>query len=250
MNKKQKPGELLTINKNILTIAPEYQRAASPSLVRSIKTNWNWRAAGVVTINVRENVHYVIDGQHRVLAAKSISEITHLPCLVFKNLTLAEEAETLAEINSRRKNMTAIDKFVARLAACDALAVYVNNRVEAMNFRVAAKGANTFNCVKQLMICASKNKARFDRVLNVATKLFKHNQVPRHSFVALEYLDSKLSLADGKLKDRILAIGHEAIKQSIRMAQMRFDSNHPRVCAIGLLDAVNKNLRNKFEVEL
>jgi hypothetical protein len=250
MEKTNQPGMLANVNKNILTVAPEYQRTASPSLIKSIKDSWDWRAAGVLVVSKRDNQHFVIDGQHRLRAAQSIAEIDKLPCIIFDNLSLQEEAAALADINTRRKSMTSIDKFVAKLAAGNPLAVYVNNRVESQKFRIAAKGANTFNCIKQMTICASKNKARFDRVLDVCVKLFKHNQVPRHSFVALEYLDSKISLADEKLRDRILTVGADAIKQSIRMAQMRFDGNHPRVCAIGLLDAVNKNLRNKFEVEL
>jgi hypothetical protein len=250
MKKTNQPGLLANVNKNILTVAPEYQRQASPSLIKSIKDSWDWRAAGVLVVSKRDNQHFVIDGQHRLRAAQARQDIDKLPCIIFENLSLQEEAAALADINTRRKSMTSIDKFIAKLAAGDALAVYVNNRVESQKFRIAAKGANTFSCVKQMMICASKNKVRFDRVLDVCVRLFKHNQVPRHVFVALEYLDSKLSLADEKLKDRIVSVGADAIKQSIRMAQMRFDANHPRACAIGLLDAINKNLRNKFEVEL
>lgn len=250
MEINNKPGMLANVNKNILTVAPEYQRAASQKLIKSIKNAWDWRAAGVLVVSKRDNQHYVIDGQHRLRAAQGITEIDKLPCIIFDNLSLQEEAAALAEINSNRKSMSAVDKFIAKLAAGDALTQYVNNRIEAQKFRVAKRGANTFNCVKQVLSCASKNKARFDRVLELCVKLFKHNQVPRHAFVALDYLDSKFSLADEKLKDRILSIGAETIRQSIRMAQMRFDGNHPRVCAIGLLDAVNKNLRNKFEVEL
>lgn len=250
MEKTNQPGMLANVNKNILTVAPEYQRTASPSLIKSIKDSWDWRAAGVLVVSKRDNQHFVIDGQHRLRAAQSIAEIDKLPCIIFDGLSLSEEAAALAEINSNRKSMSAIDKFRARLLSGDQLASYVNNRIEAMNFRVAAKGANTFNCIKQLMICASKNKARFDRVLSIATKLFKHNQVPRYTFVALEYLDSKISLADEKLAQRILSLSPNMIKASIRTAQIRFDDNIPKVCAIGLLDAINKNLRNKFEVEL
>ena len=80
-------GELLTINKNLLTIAPEYQRGLSKTSVKRIEQNWSWRAAGVVTVSVRNGTHYVVDGQHRVEASKNIPEITHIPCLVFKSLS-------------------------------------------------------------------------------------------------------------------------------------------------------------------
>lgn len=248
MNKKQKPGELLTINKNILTIAPEYQRAASPLLVRSIKTNWNWRAAGVITINVRENVHYVIDGQHRVLAAKSISEITHLPCLVFKNLTLAEEAETLAEINSRRKSMSSIDKFRANLVMKDEIATYVNNRITNNEFHVAKSGFHSVNCVKTLCDIAKKSKPRLDRVLDFACKLCRNRQLNRKIVDAIAYVDEK-GIFDNRLKERLLTVGYDALLVSIKKSNIAFGTHVARSCAHGLLEAANKNMRNKFEFE-
>lgn len=244
------PGTLGMVNKNVLSVAPEYQRQASPKLIKSIQQAWNWRAAGVLVVNKRNNNHFVIDGQHRLLAAKSIPDIDRLPCIIFDGLSLEEEAAALAEINSNRKSMSAIDKFTAKLIAGDPLAKYVNNRIESYSFRVAPRGANTFNCIKQVMICAAKNKNRFDRVLDISTKLFKFSQVPRYVFVALEYLDSKLSLNDDKLKQRILDVGYAGIVASIKSARIRFDDNSPKTCARGLLEAINKNLRNKFEVEI
>jgi hypothetical protein len=248
MEKTNQPGLLANVNKNILTVAPEYQRQASPSLIKSIKDSWDWIAAGVLIVSKRDNQHFVIDGQHRLRAAQARSDIDKLPCVIFENLTLAEEATRLAIINSQRKNMTAIDKFNARLKGNDATAVYVFNRVSSFKLFINSKGANTISCVNNLMSCAKTNKARLDRVLQIAVRLFKHDHVDTRAFKGLEYLDSKISLADERLQNRILELGKIEIMAGIKAAMYRLDNHHDRTCAMGIMEAVNKNLKNKFEV--
>jgi len=248
MKKTNKPGMLANVNKNILTVAPEYQRQASPSLIKSIKDSWDWIAAGALIVSKRDNHHFVIDGQHRLRAAQAKPEIDKLPCVIFENLTLAEEATRLAIINSQRKNMTAIDKFNARLKGNDSTATYVFNRISSFKFTINKMGTNTISCVNNLMSCAKTNKARLDRVLQIVVRLFKYDHVDARAFKGLEYLDTKISLADERLQNRILEIGKSEIMAGIKAAMYRIDNHHARTCAMGIMDVVNKNLRNKFEV--
>lgn len=241
-------GELLTINKNLLTIAPEYQRGLSKTSVKRIEQNWSWRAAGVVTVSVRNGTHYVVDGQHRVEAAKNIPEITHIPCLVFKNLELADEAKTFVDVNSGRRGMCSVEKFIATVVQGDEIAAYVQNRIESNGFRVAKSGFHSANCVKTLCDIARKSKTRFDRVLNFACKLCRNKQLSRKIVDALAYVDEK-GIFDDRLRERLMTIGYDALLVSIKQANIAFGTMVAKSCAHGLLEAANKNMRNKFEFE-
>ena len=248
-NASTEQGELLTINKNLLTIAPEYQRGLSKISVKRIEQNWKWRAAGVVTVSFRNGKYYVVDGQHRVEAAKNITEITHIPCLVFKNLNLADEAKTFVDINSGRRGMCSVEKFRAAITQGDEIATYVNNRIEANKFHVAKSGFHSVNCVKTLCDIASKSKTRFDRVLDFACKICRNKQLNRKIFDAIAYVDER-GILDDRLKDRLMTVGYDTLLVSIKQSNIAFGTLKAKSCAHGLLEAANKNMRNKFEIEL
>jgi hypothetical protein len=223
-------------------------RGLSKTSVKRIEQNWNWRAAGVVTVSVRNGTHYVVDGQHRVEAAKNIPAITHIPCLVFKNLNLADEAKTFVDINSGRRGMCSVEKFRAAITQGDETASYVNNRVESNKFHVAKSGFHSVNCVKTLCDIANKSKARFDRVLDFACKLCRNRQLSRKIVDAIAYVDEK-GVFDDRLKERLMAVGYDTLLVSIKQSNIAFGTMVAKSCAHGLIEAANKNMRNKFEFE-
>lgn len=108
-----------------LQVDPSYQRDAgagdSQSLIRQIARSWDWRLCAPLTVSRRVDPHgfFVIDGQHRLEAAKLRGDIDYLPCIVSTFASLEDEARCFVAVNTRRKRINALDTFRAQLAAGD-----------------------------------------------------------------------------------------------------------------------------------
>ena len=115
-----------------------YQRMiegpSSQKLIRDIAERWDWRLCAPLTISIREDCedpgYYVIDGQHRLRAAELRGDIPELPCIISKFETFEAEAMAFVSINSARRQVSAIDKFHARVAAKEPLALKIKLVVE------------------------------------------------------------------------------------------------------------------------
>ena len=97
------PGELLYLNKNILEIDHSYQRNAKNARVLKLARRWNWLSCGVLTVAKRSGRYYVVDGQHRLMAALKRADIDQLPCLVFESSEMREEAVAFRDANKERR---------------------------------------------------------------------------------------------------------------------------------------------------
>ena len=79
-----------------LHIDPTYQRsidtAPSQTLIRRIAVHWDWGLCQPLTVAKRDDgMLYVIDGQHRLAAAKARHDIYDLPCVVVSSLSPGHE---------------------------------------------------------------------------------------------------------------------------------------------------------------
>jgi hypothetical protein len=126
-----------------LQIDPHYQRSLeakdSTPLIRQIATHWDWRLCAPLTVSRRIDPPglYVIDGQHRLSAARMRGDIPHLPCIVSTFGSIAEEARCFVAVNTKRKRVTPLDTFRAQLAAGDASAVQVSEIIHDSGLSVA-----------------------------------------------------------------------------------------------------------------
>jgi len=74
----------------------------SAKVERMVKT-WNERAKGRIIVSYRKNTknYIVIDGQHRVEAIRRLTDNEGtVPCIIFKDLSLAEEAQMFLDLNN------------------------------------------------------------------------------------------------------------------------------------------------------
>ena len=107
-----------------LQIDPQYQRSIegrqSQSLIAKIAQGWNWDLCQPLVIARRsEEGLFVIDGQHRLEAARLRGDITQLPCVVVDYAGAAEEAASFVHLNQQRRPLTTLDLFKAALASGD-----------------------------------------------------------------------------------------------------------------------------------
>jgi hypothetical protein len=109
----------------------QYQRPLNVGHVRKIAREFNLKAFGVLLVSERANgTYWIIDGQHRLAAVKAMGRgDMRLPCHVYKNLSVAEEAE-IFHMQTQRKAISSVDRFRARLFAGDETAMSINRIIQ------------------------------------------------------------------------------------------------------------------------
>jgi hypothetical protein len=113
-----------------LLIDDSYQRTLetgpSQTLVRRIAMFWDWSLCQPLIVARRnDGGHYVVDGQHRLAAAKLRGDIFQLPCVVASYASMADEAASFVALNQQRRPLGALDLFKAALAAGDTEAMSI-----------------------------------------------------------------------------------------------------------------------------
>ncbi|NOG70478.1 DUF6551 family protein [Roseicella sp. DB1501] len=110
-----------------LHIDSHYQRNVSTkrgqAVIKDIVANFQWPLFQPITITQRdESGYWVIDGQHRMLAAQQVN-IREIPAVLLENLTQAQQARAFAGINGKRVSVNAYAIHHAMIAAEDQISV-------------------------------------------------------------------------------------------------------------------------------
>lgn len=134
-----------------LLIDAAYQRSIeakdSQTLIRKIAQHWNWDLCQPLVVSRRRGCaetggdgesYFVIDGQHRLAAAKLRGDIAQLPCVVGEYAGAADEAASFVHLNQQRRPLTKIDLFKAALASEDPEAMDIMDALEAAGLSLAA----------------------------------------------------------------------------------------------------------------
>jgi hypothetical protein len=117
-----------------LLIDEGYQRTLltgpSQTLIRRIAQFWDWGLCQPLMVARRQDGElYVVDGQHRLEAARLRGDIFQLPCVVAAYASAADEAASFVALNQQRRPLSALDLFKAALAAGDTEAVAVRQAI-------------------------------------------------------------------------------------------------------------------------
>lgn len=127
------PGEVPAIDwldKTVIDIDAAYQRGLDNVRVDKILRGFEWASFGAIVVAPTDSGRYhCTDGQHRLEAAKRHPMITVVPAIIVQvNGTRAEAANFIA-LNRDRKNITALDRYWAELAAEDEDALTISQVV-------------------------------------------------------------------------------------------------------------------------
>ena len=94
-----------------------YQRTPNDKWVRDIYEKWDDMKANIVDLSLRDDgKYYVINGNHTRLAAVKAGK-TELPCRVYTNLNVEDEARLFTELNSEQKKPKYAEILRAKVAA-------------------------------------------------------------------------------------------------------------------------------------
>ncbi len=107
-----------------LNVDPAYQRSidngSSVSLIRRIAMFWDWSLFHPLAVARRADESlWVVDGQHRLAAARLRRDLYDLPCVVSRYASQADEAASFVAMNVQRRALSKLDLFKAAVAGAD-----------------------------------------------------------------------------------------------------------------------------------
>jgi hypothetical protein len=245
------PGEMRLLHKDMLQIHPAYQRDLVPQKVSEISAAWSWVALGALVVGERGGEFWVIDGQHRAAAAKRRSDITHLPCVVFKTADVKQEARGFLTIQTMRKPVTAVAKQKAMVTAGDEVAGFVQQTVETLGLQIrpTAGKAGELKCVGWCLRRAVDDRETFVKVLRLGAALCTQDNMPVAERVleGLWVLNDKCGsgLADPRFVKRLHERGGRVLLDAANKAAAYYSSGGGRIWAQGMLGELNKGLQER-----
>ena len=157
-----------------LYTAPEYQREhINKRRVTYLVSNWDWNAYTPIKVCIRKNEpnkYFVVEGQHRVIAAK-IQSFIDLPAMIVETQSIAEEAALFRAVNgaggSLRLNQ--YDEWKAAIIAEDDEITTLNNIITKYRFKISwHSGDNHITAVHSVKRLSKKYGVYiFDQTLEI-----------------------------------------------------------------------------------
>lgn len=250
-------GQFRVIDKNELRIpTSSYQRAAASHSaerkVRKIASEFSWVAFQVLTVAERDNELYVMDGGHRLRAALRRSDVTVVPCLVFRSEDEREEAKSYNAVNSERKPMSAVDRHRAQLVAEDQIAQKVQRYVDESGRIVSqSAGPNTVGCINDMKRMIQKNENAFANIWKIAISVSEGEKLPKSILDGLFYLECHASEppSSPRIKKKILDLGYNRLKTAASEGAGFYGSNVAAAFADGMMKAINKGFHRKIKID-
>ena len=119
----KKPSELkyetldleIEIHKTFVDMS--YQRELTKTLANNIAENFNWKKFGRPLVSSRDDDTFaILDGQTRINGAK-MNNYTKVPCVVYFDLTIEEEASLYTSHNTEHKTPSKLELFKSGIRA-------------------------------------------------------------------------------------------------------------------------------------
>lgn len=121
-----KPSKLVELHAKEFSLDLKVQRQLNEDRADKMAEDFQPHALGLLTASKRADGHvYVLDGSHRVSAARKARYEGLIACRLFENLTLKEEAALFLTLNSSRA-VQAIDRFKVRVTQGEPVASGIN----------------------------------------------------------------------------------------------------------------------------
>ena len=247
-------GEFNWIDKQDLHVDRSYQREDEyRDKILTMASDWKWESCGAISVMQREDGRYmVVDGQNRTLAAWRRSDISRLPCMVFRSKSIEHEASSFIEINTNRKPVTAYIKFRARLVAGDQSSKEIVSIVADNGLQMRPDGAKpgTITCIAACERMYAQSPSSFARVIALAAKISAADNVFVCGILVggLSVLDRKVQdgLQDKRLAQKLTEVGAIALVDAARKMSFRIGKGGAVVWADGMLEIINRKRGAKF----
>lgn len=247
---KDKPGELVWLHKTSLRVDHDYQRVGNQQKALAIAQRWSYTACGVIVVAKRTSDQgmYVIDGQHRVLAALKREDVQQLPCIVFESDGPKQEAAGFMDANTQRRMPTSQEKWRAQLMRGDQNTVFVNALITQAGRTVSNyAGPTTVRCLTSMLRAAENDREALGRLWPLIVELSIGQPLHERIFDGLMYVETHLpggqSLTEKRWRERVFRITYQGLLDGAQRAATFYSRGGAKVWAIGMLEALNKGCR-------
>lgn len=121
-----------------------YQRPEQTKLVGEIVANLRPQLLGTPEVSDRgDGTYAIMDGQQRWLAVSALDAPSTLRCNVHTGLTREEEAELFVALNKKRKQVSALERFLAEVFHGEPQASKINELVQGVNMDIGKLRSGT-----------------------------------------------------------------------------------------------------------
>jgi hypothetical protein len=155
-----------------LTTDPRYERPLNMAAVRRIAAEFDPDAVGMLYVSHRaDGTDVILDGQHRAKALVLMQwEDQMVPCFVYENMTVEDEARVFRIINEGRRRLTALDLFRARVTEREPEALDLHNIFQMEGLRPGTGSSpNIVQCMSAVQkIYKESGREILRDVLNIA----------------------------------------------------------------------------------
>jgi hypothetical protein len=124
---------------DVLLIDPVYQRKLSHTQVNDIVRDFNPRRFGVLKVSFRDGKYYVIDGQHRLAAARLL-DYKRVPCIIEAGMTQQSEAEDFSNQQDNMRRVSTLARFMSSLAAGNPYSIEIYKSVTTFDYTIQGFG--------------------------------------------------------------------------------------------------------------
>lgn len=245
------PGKLMYIDKEDLVVDESYQRTATKGRVRNIARSWSWLACGVIIVANRFGVLYVVDGQHRALAAKSRPEVRKLPCIVYQSESGKEEADAWVKANTHRKMPTSVERFKALKESGNEDAIYLQEVLDRLNIKISGhtNGPSTIKSIQRALEIIKRDRTQFEILITLLAELCTDHPINEWLLSGLDYIGQKDDLSNKRIRERVLKIGPDVLTSGAKEASAYFKKGGPKIWAYGILKELNRGLKQRWYVD-
>ena len=246
-----KPGVFLMIPKAELLIDPSYQRdvGEKDGKVHSLSAEWSWTACGALIVADRADGFWVMDGQHRKLAADRRSDINELPCMVFETTSVRDEASGFLAANLNRKVMSSLQRFKALVMTDNDAATEAAALIAASGRAIGRySDASSVQCVGAIMTCLQKDADVIRRLWPIIVDVCHGHSIHKEIVEALFYLENNLpngvTLTQPIWRRRIAKAGWQGMLDAGAASRAYHNKPGAKVNAMGILKLLNSRLRD------
>jgi hypothetical protein len=249
-----KPPELSWIPIADLRIDDRYQRKLKEPKVIRLAADWDWISAGAIMVALRgDGEWYVIDGGHRVEAARRRGDISELPCLLFEVDTIEEEASGFLSSNAGRAPMEIANRFKAQIVSRDLIALKLEGLIDGSGRVISTStGPHSIACLAIMLKQMAANERPLRRVWPLILSMYEGAPITDRIIGAFCWLEASLpagvSLTDAHWYKRCRATSITSIDKEIMESVLYRKKGGDKSWGLGLLKAINSGLRNKLNI--
>ncbi|WP_411815753.1 DUF6551 family protein [Gordonia sp. SND2] len=240
---------------------PEYQRDLDPNRAKAMSVKWEPRLVGTLEVSDRgetsEPRYAVINGQHRMAAARLLDPTMALPCTVHSGLTVQQEAALFWDIDRTTKKLSNWDRWYARRAAGDKDVASIEAVCTEFGYRVSHSPVeNALQCCSALEFVYRRCDLQTLRdVLEFVGDVWPADPEARKANVikglALVLFDYRGQVHTGRLADVLSSVTpSQLVARAHELKARGWDGSIPKLTQTAALIAYNGTCRREQKVEL